>query len=39
MVNAGTMIDTTLVEADVKRPPMREGEVSARDPIAGFTRC
>jgi transposase, IS5 family len=26
------------VEADVKRPPMREGEVSERDPTAGFTR-
>jgi hypothetical protein len=32
------MIGTTLVEADVKRPPMREGEVSERDPAAGFTR-
>jgi hypothetical protein len=27
-----------LVEADVKRPTMREGEVSERDPAAGFTR-
>ena len=27
-----------LVAADVKRPPMREGEVSERDPAAGFTR-
>jgi IS5 family transposase len=38
MIKAGTMIDATLVEADVKRPPMREGEVSERDPAAGFTR-
>jgi hypothetical protein len=27
-----------LIEADVQRPPMREGEVSTRDPAAGFTR-
>jgi transposase len=27
-IKAGTMIDATLVEADVKRPSMREGEVS-----------
>ena len=38
VIKAGTMIDATLVEADVKRPPMREGEVSERDPTAGFTR-
>jgi hypothetical protein len=38
VINAGTMMDTALVEADVKRPPMREGEVSGRDPIAGFIR-
>jgi IS5 family transposase len=38
IIKAGTMIDATLVEADVKRPPMREGEVSERDPTAGFTR-
>ncbi len=30
IIKAGTMIDATLVEADVKRPPMREGEVSER---------
>jgi len=35
---AGTMIDATLVEADVKRAPMREDEVSERDPTAGFSR-
>src|SRR5918996_599116 len=38
LLKAGTMIDATLVEADVKRPPLREGEVSAHDPAAGFTR-
>ncbi len=38
IIKAGTMIDATLVEADVKRPPMREDEVSERDPTAGFTR-
>jgi IS5 family transposase len=38
VIKAGTMIDATLVEADVKRPPMREGEVSTTDPAAGFTR-
>ena len=38
IIKAGTMIDATLVEADVKRPPMREGEVSECDPAAGFTR-
>ena len=32
------MIDATLVEADVKRPTRREGDVSERDPRAGFTR-
>jgi transposase, IS5 family len=39
VIKAGTMIDATLVEADVQRPPMREGEVSERDPVAGFARC
>jgi transposase, IS5 family len=38
VIKTGTMIDATLVEADVKRPPMREGEVSTMDPAAGFTR-
>ena len=38
VIKVGTMIDATLVEADVKRPPMREGEVSTTDPAAGFTR-
>jgi IS5 family transposase len=38
VLKQGTLIDATLVEADAKRPPMREGEVSERDPDAGFTR-
>lgn len=37
-VKAGTLIDATLVEADVKRPPREVGEVSERDPDAGFTK-
>jgi IS5 family transposase len=37
VIKAGTMIDATLVEAEVKRPPMREGEASTKDPAAGFT--
>ena len=38
VIKAGTMIDATLVEADVRRSPLREGEVSTLDPAAGFTR-
>jgi transposase len=38
VLKQGTLIDATLVEADAKRPPMSEGEVSGRDPDAGFTR-
>jgi IS5 family transposase len=38
VVKAGTLIDATLVDAAVKRPAAAEGEVSARDPDAGFTR-
>jgi IS5 family transposase len=37
-VKSGTLIDATLVEADVKRPPKDQGEVSEHDPDAGFTR-
>ena len=37
MLKAGTLIDATLVEAAVARPPISEGEVSTRDPDAGFT--
>ncbi|HEX2528112.1 MAG TPA: transposase [Geminicoccus sp.] len=38
VIKAGTMSDATLMEADVKRPLMREGKVSTTDPAAGFTR-
>lgn len=38
VLKAGTLIDATLVEASVARPPQREGEVSTLDPEAGFTR-
>jgi transposase, IS5 family len=37
-VKTGTLIDASLIEADVKRPPVEQGEISARDPDAGFTR-
>jgi IS5 family transposase len=39
VLKAGTLIDATLVEAAVARPPQSEGEVSTKDPEAGFTRC
>jgi hypothetical protein len=38
VLKAGTLIDATLVEAAVARPPQSEGEVSPKDPEAGFTR-
>ena len=38
MLKASTLIDATLVEAAVARPPQGEGEVSTTDPEAGFTR-
>jgi IS5 family transposase len=38
VLRAGTLIDATLVEAAVARPPQSEGEVSTKDPEAGFTR-
>jgi transposase len=38
VLKQGTLIDATLVEADAKRPPSPEGEVSGGDPDAGFTR-
>jgi IS5 family transposase len=38
MLKAGTLIDATLVEAAVARPPASEGGVSTKDPEAGFTR-
>ena len=38
VLKAGTLIAVTLVEAAVTRPPQSEGEVSTKDPEAGFTR-
>jgi IS5 family transposase len=38
VLKAGTLIDATLVEAAVAGPPLRAGEVSTKDPEAGFTR-
>jgi IS5 family transposase len=38
VLKAGTLVDATLVEAAVARPPQREGEVSTKDPEASFTR-
>ncbi|HWL67224.1 MAG TPA: hypothetical protein VNS22_02445 [Geminicoccus sp.] len=38
IIKTGAMIDATLVEADVRRPPLREGEAVMTDPAAGLTR-
>lgn len=38
VLKAGTLIDATLVDSAVARPPRSEGEVSTLDPDAGFTR-
>ncbi len=38
MVKKGTLTDASLVEANVKKPPFEEGEVSERDPDAGWTK-
>lgn len=37
-IKEGTLIDATIVEADAKRPPKSEGEISMVDPDAGFTK-
>jgi IS5 family transposase len=37
-VKQGTLIDATVVEADARRPPESEGEISPADPDAGFTK-
>jgi hypothetical protein len=37
VLKASTLIYATLVEAAVARPPQSEGEVSTKDPEAGFT--
>ena len=38
IVKKGTLIDASLVEANVKKPPFKDGEVSERDPDAGWTK-
>ncbi len=37
-VKQGTLVDATIMQAAVNPPPFKEGEVSERDPDAGFTR-
>jgi IS5 family transposase len=37
-VKQGTLIDATIVDADAKRPPESEGQVSMVDPDATFTK-
>lgn len=38
MVKTGTLVDATIIEARAKPPRLKEGEVSAVDPDAGFTK-
>ena len=38
MVKKGTLVDASVIEADAKRPTMKEGEVSTVDPDATFTK-
>lgn len=38
MVKTGTLVDATIIEARAKPPRFKEGEVSAVDPDAGFTK-
>ncbi|MEL6475661.1 MAG: IS5 family transposase [Pseudomonadota bacterium] len=38
MVKTGTLVDATVIEARAKPPRSKEGEVSAVDPDAGFTK-
>lgn len=38
IVKKGTLIDASLAEANVKKPPFKDGEVSERDPDAGWTK-
>ena len=37
IVKRGNLVDATIIAAAVKRPPYKEGQVSERDPDAGFT--
>jgi len=38
MVKTGTLVDATIIEARARPPRRKEGEVSAVDPDAGFTK-
>ncbi len=38
MVKTGTLVDATIIEARARPPRRKEGEVSAIDPDAGFTK-
>ena len=38
MVKTGTLVDATIIEARARPPRHKEGEVSAVDPDAGFTK-
>jgi len=38
MVKTGTLVDATIIEARARPPRSKEGEVSAVDPDAGFTK-
>lgn len=38
MVKQGTLVDATIIEAQVGRPSKEDGEVSSLDPEASFTR-
>ena len=38
IVRAGTLVDATVIEARARPPRAKEGEVSAVDPDAGFTK-
>ncbi len=37
IIKRGNLVDATIIAAAVKRPPYEEGQVSDRDPDAGFT--
>ena len=37
IVKKGTLVDATIIAAEVKRPPYDEGQVNPRDPDASFT--
>jgi len=38
IIKRGTLVDATIIAANVKRPPYEEGQVNPRDPDASFTK-